>query len=93
VALGWLGWSEERTLHSDVNAIIIGFTGAMQRIAAENGADPFAPPKPALQPPQRQYEHGHIPDPSKLPVLTPGAFDAMFPGKRPAQGKVPRKLR
>ncbi len=75
MALGWLGWSEERTLYSDVNAIIIGYEARRKMFREILGvvvpdAKNIAPPIPL----------GDMPsgDAAKPRVLTPSAFDAMF---------------
>lgn len=83
-ALGWLGWSEDQTLYSDVNAILIGFAGRMRMVVAMQGGDPFSdsPPK-SLQDPKTRY----VPPPDRLRPLTPEIFDAMFPGK----SRVPKR--
>lgn len=51
-------------------------------IQAYNGHDPFADARAVGKPPGRATYSRIAPDPSTLPVLTPEAFDAMFPGKR-----------
>ncbi len=58
IALGWLGWDEEKTLKADVNAIQIGYSGKvdmfctigyLQRKGQEPTAEaPLAPMTPAL---------------------------------------------
>ena len=35
--MGWLGWSEEQTLSSDVNAILVGMRGKVQMLRAVFG--------------------------------------------------------
>lgn len=87
IALGWLGWSEEETLFSDVNAILVAHKGHIDRLNLINGGKP-SEDKVKLQ---AVYDN----DPRKvtvgggqLPRLTPQAFDAMFgPKERSNQGK------
>jgi hypothetical protein len=84
-ALGWLYWSEEQVLHSDVNAILLAQRGHLEMLKTIHGSS-----EPTLAPWQvkRQAEQ----DASKvklLPVtaggkptpMTPAAFDAMFGSK------------
>ena len=37
IALGWLGWSEEQTLYSDINAILIAQEGLIKKLNLEKG--------------------------------------------------------
>ena len=84
-ALGWLGWSEEQTLYSDINAIMVGFSGRVKMVQAMQGIDPFSDGSetPKLKGPKAR----HIPPPDKLRPLTPEIFDAMFPGRVADGGK------
>jgi len=66
-ALGWLGWSEYQTLHSDMNAIVIAVRGYSAKLRAQSGISPNQPP------PKNAPAVGAKPQP-----LTPAAFDAMF---------------
>lgn len=91
VALGMLGWTVERTLNEDVNAIIIGFRGYMESLQLRRGINPYAPPQAALQAPHKPERVRRVPAPDKLQPLTPELFDAMFPGKQ--HTRAPRKSR
>jgi hypothetical protein len=74
-----------------MNAIVIGFAGRMQMIRAQQGLDPFGSTQstPITDKPNGKATR-HIPSPDKLPVLTPAAFDAMFPGKKTPRAKRAR---
>lgn len=50
VALGWLGWSEEQTLYSDINAILIAERGLLRKLKAEAGKGIESDKKPKLTP-------------------------------------------
>ena len=83
-----MGWSEERTLFCDINAIIIGYYGRNQMLQVMQGLDPKAGTQ------QQSRPNGKIrtaPDPTKLKPLTPAAFDAMFPGKSTPAAKAAAK--
>jgi hypothetical protein len=85
-ALGWLYWSEEQTLHSDINAILVAMRGHMNMLRALHGKADENPP-PWLVKQQKAAQAKRIaegatvaPEP-KARMMTPDAFDAMFGGK------------
>jgi hypothetical protein len=81
-ALGWLGWSEEQTLHSDIHAIMVGFAGKVKLIQAQHGRNPFVADPSVPQPRGRGKADPIVfPNPDKLPALTPSLFDAIVVGK------------
>jgi len=81
MALGWLGWSEAQTLHSDVNAILVGWEGLMERLKAEHGStDDNSTPEwmKAMRAKQAAKPRTFYGGGGKPIVLTPDAFDAIF---------------
>jgi hypothetical protein len=80
VALGWLHWTEEQLLFSDMNSVLVGYQGMQDLLRAVFGGEKPEPPAPP--PPQRPAP---LPVPiivntptEKLPKLTPAVFDRMF---------------
>ena len=99
--MGWLGWSEQQTLYSDIQAIYVGIRGKFKLVLFEKGGDPWAKPQVVetrtvmnrLPDGRKQYlplPKGY--DPKKLKPLTVDAFDAMFDVKRPGK-KSPGPIR
>lgn len=35
--MGWLGWTEEQTLHADMNAIVLAYEGKVDMLKAIHG--------------------------------------------------------
>ncbi|RVD66407.1 hypothetical protein [Mesorhizobium sp. M7A.F.Ca.ET.027.03.2.1] len=46
IAIGWLGWSEEQALASDVNAIMVGYEGRCDMLRSIFGGGEERPPPP-----------------------------------------------
>lgn len=55
LGIGWLGWSEQETLHADVNAILVGFEGRckMLKYAGMQNFIAAHPPRSTSQVPPR----------------------------------------
>jgi hypothetical protein len=101
MALGWLGWNEKDTMHSDVNTILVAFEGLCDRLKAEHGSteEPQdVPPWVQRARARKAKEQGQptvqgprtaTGQPARM--LTPAAFDAMFgrPAGKPIVIKNP----
>jgi hypothetical protein len=66
IGLGWLGWTEEQVLWSDMNVFAIAYRGRNDMLQAI-----FGKPKPVLVPPQRTGG-------AKIIPITPDIFDKTF---------------
>ena len=79
IALGYLGWSEEQALHSDMNAILAAWQGRSELLKSmiTNVASILM---------GKDISEGELfissKDDTRAPNLTPKLFDAMFPGEK-----------
>lgn len=89
--MGWLHWSEEQLLTSDMNSIAVGYAGMRDLLSSVFGkgdgpAEPAPEPEPEPEQPAYPAEFSPISTPhpkpplKKPPALTPAAFDKMFAG-------------
>lgn len=62
VALGWLGWTEEQALETDVNAILIAHEGRLSMFEAVGWIERIKQPEKVKD----------------APVFNEAMFDAMF---------------
>jgi hypothetical protein len=63
--MGWMGWSEEQALRSDVNAIQVAYEGRCDMLKAIFGGEDDDEPRTGDK---------------AGPPMTPELFDAMFGG-------------
>lgn len=64
VALGWLGWTEQQALETDVNAILISHEGRLSMFEAVGWIERVKPPEKVEEPDGR--------------AMTAEMYDAVF---------------
>lgn len=65
IALGWLGWTEQQALSSDVNAILVAHEGRLSMFETVGWIESVKQPEKAEKPAQGQ-------------LMTAEMFDAVF---------------